>query len=574
MSPAPRAASTRVRSRPPHAGLVRLVVGDRVAALGDLPLRLERARGEGREHQRGLRFLRREVARLRVRQAEQPHHAAARAHRHQQGRADALLLEQAGPAGPPGLEIADRHRTVGGEAVHEQLVVRAEPLGPDAGEQSRAREHADPPGAGAGQREGAAHARQPAGRVAGAGQDLARLPRGEVRVHEPAQLPQVREVIAPALEQPLVDERGADAVGDDEEQEHVGRGEGRAQILAAREEHAADLALGPHRHRDALPHRESLDERIATGRLGGRIVGQHALLGEDAPDQPLARIEHDGLQVVAPEAAARAGHEPSGRVVQHEQQRPVRGQQPGDAIHRQPEQLAGRQPERRDRQDLLEDVEGVRVPVGMELRARPVAQALPEMLEDVAQLRERGADGVAGHLGAPRAWRGGHFPASVRMYRTSAQRSLSGRCRHEGMAPRPVVIFQKISPSGSSWTRFEVQSAGFGFSATAAGPLPLPWDPWQDTQLTLATFSPCSTDFLSAGIGFFFVFSDAGATHGRGLGGHIRGAAAPGEDEQGHRQGESTGTGSERERRHRGASCGNGNLKRIVPSSLTKRTVI
>ena len=43
-----------------------------------------------------------------------------------------------------------------------------------------------------------------------------------------------------------------------------------------------------------------------------------------------------------------------------------------------------------------------------------------------------------------------HFPASVRMYRTRAQRSFSGRCRHGGMGPRPVVIFQRISPSGSS----------------------------------------------------------------------------------------------------------------------------
>ena len=41
------------------------------------------------------------------------------------------------------------------------------------------------------------------------------------------------------------------------------------------------------------------------------------------------------------------------------------------------------------------------------------------------------------------------------MYRTTAQRSFSDRWRHEGMAPRPVVIFQKISPSGSSWTFYE-----------------------------------------------------------------------------------------------------------------------
>src|SRR6185295_9640115 len=95
-----------------------------------------------------------------------------------------------------------------------------------------------------------------------------------------------------------------------------------------------------------------------------------------------------------------------------------------------------------------------------------------------------------------------------------AQRSFSGRCRHEGMAPRPFVTFQKSSPSASSCTFFDVQSAGFGFSATAAGPLPFPSGPWHDTQLILATFSPCSIAFLSVGKGFFLAFSDAGATHG------------------------------------------------------------
>jgi hypothetical protein len=36
------------------------------------------------------------------------------------------------------------------------------------------------------------------------------------------------------------------------------------------------------------------------------------------------------------------------------------------------------------------------------------------------------------------------------------------------MAPRPLLIFQKISPSDSDCTFAEVQSAGFGFNATAA----------------------------------------------------------------------------------------------------------
>src|ERR1700675_31647 len=81
------------------------------------------------------------------------------------------------------------------------------------------------------------------------------------------------------------------------------------------------------------------------------------------------------------------------------------------------------------------------------------------------------------------------------------------------MAPRPVLSFQKISPSDSAWTFFDVQSAGLGLSATAAAPSPLPLAPWQDTQLTSATFLPCATVAALAGSGFFFPFSAAGASH-------------------------------------------------------------
>src|SRR6266851_7606529 len=106
-----------------------------------------------------------------------------------------------------------------------------------------------------------------------------------------------------------------------------------------------------------------------------------------------------------------------------------------------------------------------------------------------------------------------YLPPSERMYRTSAQRSFSGRKFQEGMAPRPVLIFQKISPSDSLWTTADVQSAGFGLSATAAAPSPLPRAPWQDTQLTSATFLPCAIVLASAGRGFFLSLSAAGATH-------------------------------------------------------------
>src|SRR6202795_2354111 len=81
------------------------------------------------------------------------------------------------------------------------------------------------------------------------------------------------------------------------------------------------------------------------------------------------------------------------------------------------------------------------------------------------------------------------------------------------MAPRPVLSFQKISPSDSAWTFLDVQSAGLGLSAAAAAPSPLPLAPWQDTQLTSATFLPCATVAAFAGSGFFYVLSAAGASH-------------------------------------------------------------
>src|SRR5262249_30574519 len=83
----------------------------------------------------------------------------------------------------------------------------------------------------------------------------------------------------------------------------------------------------------------------------------------------------------------------------------------------------------------------------------------------------------------------------------------------DGMAPRPVLIFQKSSPSDSSWIFFDVQSAGLGLSAAAATPSPLPLAPWQVAQLIWATFCPWSTTFASAGKGFFFAFSAGGACH-------------------------------------------------------------
>src|SRR5687767_5508906 len=97
-----------------------------------------------------------------------------------------------------------------------------------------------------------------------------------------------------------------------------------------------------------------------------------------------------------------------------------------------------------------------------------------------------------------------------------SQRSFSGRCFHGGMAPRPLEIFQKSSPSDSLATFADVQSAGFGGgSAAAAGPSPLPL-PWQDWQFVSIFFfalpSACLSVFLSAR-GFFIALTSAGAFH-------------------------------------------------------------
>src|SRR5687767_15824857 len=78
------------------------------------------------------------------------------------------------------------------------------------------------------------------------------------------------------------------------------------------------------------------------------------------------------------------------------------------------------------------------------------------------------------------------------------------------MAPRPLEIFQKSSPSLWLWTLADVQSAGFGGgSAAAAAPSPLPEAPWQDAQFVSADFLALPMPFS----GFFFAFSAAGAAH-------------------------------------------------------------
>src|SRR5712692_8024523 len=82
------------------------------------------------------------------------------------------------------------------------------------------------------------------------------------------------------------------------------------------------------------------------------------------------------------------------------------------------------------------------------------------------------------------------------------------------MAPRPLEIFQKSSPSPSAFTLADVQSAGLGGgSAAAAGPFPLPSGPWHVEQFVSASFLPSAADLGSLGDGFFMLFASAGAFH-------------------------------------------------------------
>ena len=78
------------------------------------------------------------------------------------------------------------------------------------------------------------------------------------------------------------------------------------------------------------------------------------------------------------------------------------------------------------------------------------------------------------------------------------------------MAPRPLLIFQKSSPSLSEATFADVQSAGFGGgSAAAAAPSPLPLGPWHVTQFVSMFFFALPAPLT----GFFKAFASAGAFH-------------------------------------------------------------
>src|SRR5437899_12916236 len=101
-----------------------------------------------------------------------------------------------------------------------------------------------------------------------------------------------------------------------------------------------------------------------------------------------------------------------------------------------------------------------------------------------------------------------------------AQRCSSGRCFHGGIAPRPLLIFQKSSPSVSLASFLDVQSAGFGGgSAAAAGPSGLRLGAWHVAEFCSARFLAAARGLAGpvlAARGFFVLLASDGAFRCRG----------------------------------------------------------
>ncbi len=146
---------------------------------------------------------------------------------------------------------------------------------------------------------------------------------------------------------------------------------------------------------------------------GGPRVGEHARLLEHPADEPFAAGDRDPGKVVAPEAARRRRHELSALRVEHEQHRPVGVEQARHPVHRVTEDLRGPERRRRDREDLLEAVEGLRIGrgdgVGADRRAgargfgaAEAVEPLAEGLEGLGDLENLLAQGGRRAVGAQR----------------------------------------------------------------------------------------------------------------------------------------------------------------------------
>jgi hypothetical protein len=83
------------------------------------------------------------------------------------------------------------------------------------------------------------------------------------------------------------------------------------------------------------------------------------------------------------------------------------------------------------------------------------------------------------------------------------------------MGARPVVIFQKSSPSVACFIRAAfVKSAGFCGSEPAAGPLLAPFSPWQMAQFWLKILAASAFPAGEGFTGFFTLEAEAGAAQG------------------------------------------------------------
>ncbi len=82
---------------------------------------------------------------------------------------------------------------------------------------------------------------------------------------------------------------------------------------------------------------------------------------ESLADEPVTRLDGDGLEIVAPKPMPGSCHEAGALGFPDEEHGSVGGQKPRDPVHGECEYLAGLEPRRRDGEDLLADRESLAV---------------------------------------------------------------------------------------------------------------------------------------------------------------------------------------------------------------------
>ena len=203
------------------------------------------------------------------------------------------------------------------------------------------------------------------------------------------------------VEQGLMDEGAPHAIGDDEQEQDVARTEGPAVGPAPRVEHAHHIVLRAHGHGDGLLDGKPLDERVVDGR--DARGGERPPRREGAPDDAIAGLHHDGVEVVAPEPSRRP--RPQVAPLGGEEHHAIGAEQATDPVGREREQLLRLAPGGGDREDLFHA--GQRVPARAGGRRHPprrvlsrvapsfslpMAQEIPQRLDGSAEVAEHGVE--------------------------------------------------------------------------------------------------------------------------------------------------------------------------------------